>query len=65
MRWNERYSTKLKLTSFSMILKEHRLKPYHSRKKICKGLMEGKRGRGRWVREKGEQNLSLNPRERK
>jgi hypothetical protein len=28
-------------------------------------LMEGKRRRGRWVREKGEQNLSLNPRERK
>jgi hypothetical protein len=35
------------------------------RKKICKGLMEEKRGRGRRVREKGEQNLSLNPRERK
>jgi hypothetical protein len=34
-------------------------------KKICKGLKEGKRERGRWVREKGEQNLSLNPRERK
>jgi hypothetical protein len=26
--------------------------------------MEEKRGRGRWVREKGEQKLSLNPRER-
>jgi hypothetical protein len=48
-----------------MILEKHRFKPYHLRKKICKGLMERKRGRWRWVREKGEQTLSLNPRERK